>query len=123
FQIINDVFVSLGRESITIQESSYVTQSISPLRIMVMVAPIVLYFLITSKKKLNNKQNFYINMIIINAYIYLTSANSAYLARFALYTIPYIPIGFPVLFKGVNKKTSVIIIYIALILYFLYWGY
>lgn len=122
FQVINEVFISLGRETI-VGNGAYSTQNINPLRILVMIAPAFLYYFITPKSRLNSKDFFYINMIIINATIFLISINSAYLARFALYTTPYIPIGFPIIFKGVNKKITLNILYFSLVLYLFYWGY
>jgi len=122
FAIINNVLVSTGSNSI-VAIGEYLTEELSILRILVMIAPSILYLIITPKSKLNSEDNFYINMLFINAIVYIISMNSAYLARFTIYTNIYVALGFPKIFKGVDKKLSVIIIYIALILYLLFWGY
>ena len=82
-----------------------------------------LYLTITPKDKLSNEDNFYINMLFVNAAIYIMTMNSAFLARFAIYINIYVALGFTKIFKGIDKKEYAIIVYISLILYGVFWGY
>lgn len=121
-ELVNNVLMNSNRNPLS-TENSYLTQQVSILRIGVMVAPTILYLIINPKDKLRLEDNFYINMLFINASVYIITMNSAYFARFAIYTNIYIALGFPKIFKGVDKKLSLFIIYIALILYAAFWGY
>lgn len=120
FAIINFVTGLFGE---SLEMTDYLTQEVNILRILVMMAPPALYLLITPKENLSKPDNFYINMLFINAAIYMMSINSAYLARFALYTIPYVTIGLPIILKNSKKSTSIMIMYVALILYLMFWIY
>ena len=121
-ELVNNVLMNSNRNPLS-TENSYLTQQVSILRIGVMVAPTILYLIINPKDKLRLEDNFYINMLFINASVYIITMNSAYFARFAIYTNIYIALGFPKIFKGVDKKLSLFIIYIALILYAAFWSY
>lgn len=121
-ELVNNVLMNSNRNPLSI-EDSYLTQQVSILRIGVMVAPSILYLIINPKDILRLEDNFYINMLFINASVYIITMNSAYFARFAIYTNIYVTLSFPRIFKGVNKKLSRLIIYIALILYAVFWGY
>ncbi|MGH2079317.1 EpsG family protein [Aerococcus urinaeequi] len=121
-ELVSNVLMNSNRNPLS-TENSYVTQQVSILRIGVMVAPTILYLIINPKDKLRLEDNFYINMLFINASVYIITMNSAYFARFAIYTNIYIALGFPKIFKGVDKKLSLFIIYIALILYAAFWSY
>lgn len=118
FDVI-DTIMSLFGDSLVMTD--YITREINFLRILVMMAPPILYLLIAPRNKFNEKDNFYMNMLFINAAIYMASINSAYLARFALYTIPYVTMGLPIILKYSKKSLGVMAIYIALILYFSFW--
>lgn len=121
-EITNNVLISNGRNPMPLDDS-YLNHQVSILRIGVMVAPTILHLIINPKDKLRLEDNFYINMLFINASVYIITMNSAYFARFAIYTSIYIALGFPKIFKGVDKKFSLFIIYIALILYAVFWSY
>lgn len=121
-EIASNILVANGRNPI-LMDSTYVNQQVSILRVLVMIAPIILYLVTTYNKGLNKEDYFYINMLFINATIYMMTMNSAYLARFTIYTNIYVVLGFPKMFKRVDKKLSILILFIALILYALFWGY
>lgn len=121
FEIINSVFES--NRSSTLVVTDYVTNNVNPLRILVMIAPIILYLFITPKKTLNREDNFYINLLYVNATMYIITAGSTYLARFNIFTTVFLVLSIPRLFKGVDKKTTTFILYITMILYFLFWTY
>lgn len=121
-EFINNIMINNGRNPIEM-DNPYLNQQVNILRIGVMLAPIILYSIITPKNVLSDNDNFYINMMFINAAVYLIAMNSAYFARFAIYTNIFIPLGFSKILKGVNKKTSTLLIYVALILYGVFWGY
>lgn len=117
-EIINNFLVLQNRSLII---DSYVTEEVSILRVMVMFAPLILYYFITRKKLLEQNDHFYINLLFFNAVLYIATINSAYLARFAIYTNIYTTLAFPRLFIGVDKKLKIIIQYAAILLYSLYW--
>jgi len=122
FGIIDNILQS--RSDLNIENiGSYLTEDLSILRILVMLAPPVLSFFVTKKNELSEEDNFYINMLFVNAAIYIISSRSAYLARFAMYTNIYMALGFPRIFKGTTKKSRTLIIYISMVLFFLYWAY
>lgn len=121
FEIINSVFESNRSNTLVVTE--YVTNNVNPLRVLVMIAPLIVYLFITPKNKLNIEDNFYINLLYINAAMYIVTAGSTYLARFNIFTTIFITLAFPRLFKGVDKKTTIFVLYIALLLYSLFWSY
>lgn len=101
--------------------TDYVTRQISILRVVIAIAPIILYVIVPKIKEYSNTNYFYINMLIVNAMFYIISYNSAYLNRFTIYTNLFTAIGIPVILKGTSKETKYISVPIILILYFLFW--
>lgn len=102
--------------------TDYFTRSIDPLRIAVALAPIVLYLLVTKKSDLKPKDHFYVHMMLINAAVFIASFGSAYVARFALYTLIFVAVGFPSLLpREQGKGMRALIVSTCVILYTIYW--
>ena len=121
FNTIDSFLQASDRSVVAIGD--YLLQELSIFRILVMVAPPTLYLFLAPKNVMSDEDHFYVNMLFLNAALYIITARSAYLARFTIYTNIYITLGFPRIFKGTDKKTSAFIIYIAMILFSIYWGY
>ena len=121
FNTIDSFLQASDRSVVAIGD--YLIEELSIFRILVMVAPPTLYLFLAPKNVMSGEDHFYVNMLFLNAALYIITARSAYLARFTIYTNIYMTLGFPRIFKGTDKKTSAFIIYIAKILFSIYWGY
>jgi hypothetical protein len=104
-----------------LETSDYAQRQVSIVRIMVSFAPLLLFFTITSKKNLSNEDLFYINLLFINAAVSLATFNSAYLARFAIYTNIFTTLALPRLLIVNDKNLSFLLRYLIIILYGLFW--
>lgn len=118
FDIISAI-VGLKDGSFVITE--YVTSSVNTFRILVPIAPLLVYFIFTQKEKLNMKDYFYVNMLFLNVLFFIVSSNSAYLARFTINTNIFTILSFPSILKGVESKLRIIITMVSIIFYFIYW--
>lgn len=77
-----------------VADGSYANRSVNPLRIAFSIVPIALYWMLRNNAAVANTNAwFYVNMLAIYAATYLASANSAYIARFAIYVAPFLAIG------------------------------
>lgn len=103
--------------------TSYTTRSINPLRIAVTLAPILLYYFLSSNKLFLDEDYFYINVMFVNSAVFLIASNSAYLARFGIYTNIFLVLSIPRILKHEDKKTSTFIQFFVLLAYFIYWFY
>jgi transmembrane protein EpsG len=72
--------------SVDIGAGAYFERQVNPLRVAMAFIPLVLYMALTRRDRLDPKAYFYVNMGFINAAVMIAVANSAYLARFAIYT-------------------------------------
>ncbi|WCG37218.1 EpsG family protein [Aerococcus urinaeequi] len=125
FEFIEIFFNRYRSYNFTITE--YVTNDVSIARIAVMLTPVLVYLGITPKKFLDtrnhNENPFYINLLFVNAAVYLMTANSSYLARFGIYTTIFLTIGIPKLFLQIKRKYRYLYYYFTIILFFFYWIY
>jgi len=119
FQIITSIFNVFRGTPFVMNE--YVIRDVNFFRVLTAIAPVIFYVLFSNKKSLNNQDNFYINILFLNAMVFIISSNSAYLARFTIYTNIFTTIAFPRLLKGMNKNIKVLIIMLILFLYFIFW--
>lgn len=101
----------------------YITREVNPLRVVVDFAPLLIYYFLTSKSKLESKENFYINLLFLNAFISLITSNSAHLARFKIYTNIFSVLGIPTLINFDNKYIRFLVKYMMLVLYALFWHF
>lgn len=102
--------------------TEYDLREINPLRVAVQFAPLLLIFIVDDIKDFLHKEKFFVNMLIVNATLTLITMNSAYLNRIALFTKLFCIIGIPKLFSRLKyKPVSYIIVFLAFVLYFLFW--
>lgn len=106
-----------------ITQYAYVMRSVSTLRILVAFVPVIFFGVFTNKSILNSTHFFYINMIIVNALFAITTSNSAYLARFVVYTNIFLVLGYPALLTVNNVRFKLVAKYFILLFYSLYWYY
>ncbi len=103
---------------------AYVQREIHPLRILISLAPILLYFfLVLQKRAFSEEENFYMCFIFVRAAITIATSNSAYLNRIGLYFDPFIPLALLFLINKFDKNQQMIIKAVSLILYAIVWVY
>jgi len=103
--------------------NAYMTTRVNILRVLVSLAPVILYVFLRLKKTAFSKTDyFYINIMFVNVAIMFATLNSAYLARFGIYTNIYVVLGLPVLLRNKNISNAVLLRIFAIICYSLY-GY
>ena len=115
----------LGGESMTEDaNSSYGSHQLNILRVLVNCAPALMATLLLNYYDKSDK-NFCLlyYMSLFNAVLNLGTMNSAYLNRFALYTIYYNVLFIPYLVKPFNRTNRAIIWTVMLTLYGIFWAY
>lgn len=120
FQILETV-AEIRNEAFVV--TSYTTRSINPLRIAVTLAPILLYYFLSSNKLFLDEDYFYINVMFVNFAVFLIASNSAYLARFGIYTNIFLVLSIPRLLKNEDNRSSKLFQFTILLSYFIYWFY
>ena len=113
-------FIEAYKES-SIISTSYAQREVSLLRVLVAFAPLLLYFTLTNKSKLSKEDSFYINLLFVNAAVMLATSQSAYLARFALYTNVFTIFGIPRLININDKYSRLLLQFIIIVLYAVFW--
>lgn len=114
-------FISSLKDQEIPVESEYFTRSVNILRVLVNCCPAVACIAIFWGKKLNSKETFLLNGLIINASAMLAASNSAYLSRISIYTNYFVPIGLAELIRFKNPQIRTLVRAIILILYFIFW--
>lgn len=103
----------------------YMQTQVNAFRVLVAFAPIGLYFITSRRRRPHNDKevNFYSMLLFINAAFLLSTSNSAYLARVAIFTEAFPVIAFPKLLKYEPKATKNLYMAIILVCYFAYFSY
>lgn len=101
--------------------ASYFYERLNPLRVLAAVAPVLFYVAFTAKSRLEASDFFYVNVLFINAAVLVASINSAYVARFAIYTGIYTALAVPRLFNMRDRKLASVSILLMLALYAVFW--
>lgn len=112
--ILNDDITDAG---------NYLTQTVNIFRVLVAIAPALFFLLVYQNQSITKEQQFWINMLVINAVIMFATSNSAYLARINIYTVSFVPLAIPELINGMNKKDKTLTTIIILVLFFAFWLY
>lgn len=73
----------------------YLDRRVNPARVLLGIAPGLLYLLMARASKYDARVSFYGNMAILHGALWVASAGSAYLARFTGYTEIFLTIGIP----------------------------
>ncbi len=102
---------------------NYALRSVNVLRILVGCAPAILAIYYGFTKKYKKEQVFYAYMLVINATMQVATGDSAYLARLALYTGAFIPLGLSSVLKSGDLRFNKIFKIIIVMLYAAFWLY
>ncbi len=102
------------------EEYSYLTTEVNPLRILVTLAPIVLYVIFASRFTYTTSENFYLLMMFLNVAFMISTSQSAYLARIGIYTSIYSVFSYPILLKNFNTRSKLLMKCIITVLYLIY---
>lgn len=103
--------------------NDYALKSVNTLRILAGCAPAIVAVYYAYNKKLDKEQVFYAYMLVANATVWLVTADSAYLARLALYTGVFVPLGLSSILKSTIQKYKLPIKIGVMVLYMLFWLY
>lgn len=114
FQLLGDLFEVSG-------DTAYAQREVNSLRIMVQVAPILLYLFLNKKTLMDKENSFYTNMIFINAFLWIATSGSAYLSRLPLYTMIFLPLSYPKMVNFKDYKLRIALKSVILLLYFVFW--
>lgn len=112
--ILNDNITDAG---------NYLTQTVNIFRVLVAIAPPVFFLFVYQNRPITKEQQFWINMLVINAVVMFATSNSAYLARINIYTISFVALAIPELINGMNPKDKTLTTNIILVLFFAFWLY
>lgn len=105
-------------------DTQYAQNQIHPLRILISLSPIILYFFLALQKKaFSGEENFYMGFIFVRAAITIATSNSAYLNRAGIYFAPFIPLALLFLVNKFDKNQQLIIKAAIIILYAIVWIY
>lgn len=99
--------------------SDYVLNQVNPLRVAVAVAPVLLYWTAGVSTEADGRW-FYRNMAVVHAVVML-GASGPYLARFALYTMVFLPLIIPRLIDFRDRRLTIVVRVAAVLLYGLFW--
>jgi len=119
FSSVLEVISVVKSESLT--TGGYVSRQINPLRIGISLAPILVYILFSTKSRLGEREHFYLNMLIVNTALLVVSLNSAYFARFTIYTSIYACVLIPNLINMRDVNTRRLTILFIVVCYSLLW--
>ena len=103
--------------------NDYALRSVNILRILAGCAPAILAVYYAFTKQLNKRQIFYTYMLIANATVWVSTADSAYLARLALYTEEFVPLGLSSILELEDDKHKKVLKIIIVALYMCFWLY
>ncbi len=102
---------------------AYMQTQVNTLRVLVALAPIVLYIGCSRKVRSEPETQFYSMLLFVNAAFMLATSNSSYLARAGIFTEIYPVFAFPKLLAGYEAKTHSLLIALVIVLYFIYFIY
>ena len=102
-------------------DSSYFLERINPLRIVIAFIPSGLYLLFTRREAMDASGNFYANVMFIHGVVLLAALNSAYLARFGIYTGVFIPLAIPAMINARSASTRMVATVTVLVVSGIYW--
>ena len=105
-------------------EVGYVTRQVNILRILVQCVPVVLLvFVPSSKINKDTDCKTLFNISLLNAAIAVASMNSAYFARFFIYTMCFQILMYPKMLNKMDKTTKKILTVLLISLYAIFWLY
>jgi len=120
-------FVRTLTENILIQDlegaGTYLTTTVNTFRVLVGVAPAVFFLITLSHHEKTDDDIFHLNILIFHAAISAVTFNSAYFARYTIYSAPFLTIAIPELTRKYSRRNRGIITIFILLLYLGFWLY
>lgn len=113
------VFEWVKQEDVT--AGSYFERDVSFLRVLFAVAPVFVYWIFTNRREWATEGYFYVNMLIVNAAVFIASSGSAYVARFAIYTQIYLALAIPLLVQVKNPKERWLLSVLFVAIFGVFW--
>lgn len=106
-------------DSPELPDGEYVNQDVSTPRVLFAFVPIGLHWLFGAvrRQSADSDRFFYVNLMAVYAAIYLVASDSAYLARFALYLVPFLPLALPVVTALPDRRQRFLLRCSVLVLY------
>lgn len=101
----------------------YFVREINPIRLAVASGPILIYSAFSNKDALKSRDFLYVNIIFLNLAILIMSLNSAYIARYGLYTGVYVCLGIPAIINMENRSLRRLLYFATFSLYLIFWYY
>ena len=101
----------------------YILNSVNIFRVLVGIAPAVFFLIVTRNQEKTRIIEFHLNIIIVHAALNIVTMNSTYLARFPMYTAPFVVISILELSKLIEYKYKKLVMGLIIILYFAFWIY
>lgn len=105
-------------------ELGYMIRGVNVIRIIVQCVPLIM-FLFVGSKKINEDQECktLFNVCLLNAAIAVASMNSAYFARFFIYTMCFQILMYPKIFSKLGKTDRYIFVFLLLFFFSVFWLY
>lgn len=104
-----------------ISTSSYYRRAINPLRIAFAFAPVLIFWAFTKRPGLGQQGDFYFNLLLVNGAVFVAALNSAYVARFAIYTHIYMALAVPLILRALTPRDRVLVGSLLLLGFFTFW--
>ncbi|MCH1865998.1 EpsG family protein [Nocardioides sp. CFH 31398] len=105
----------------TLLQNAYFQERINPLRVALAAGPLVFYLLISKQRTMAVEGHFYLNMVVVHTAIYVAALNSAYIARFAIFTVVYLPVLIPYLLTMEDRRARALWAGLLLLVYAVFW--
>lgn len=104
-------------------DTEYSERSVSVLRILVAVAPALLFCILRRGQENNRIESVSMNILLLHAVLMVVSGHSAYVARLALYTAPFCAIAIPELSQSIRlpQNQKRILMGTMMILFTVFW--
>lgn len=107
---------------------SYAAQPVNPLRITFAFIPIFLFWMLKVKKRIEREEAwFYVNMLVVYAATFLAALTSALIARFAIYSMPFLAIALVYVTWVEDRKerllirSGVVLLYAVFMFFNVFW--
>lgn len=104
-------------------DTAYSKTSVNVLRILVAVAPALLFCILRRGQENNRIESFSMNILLLHAVLMVVSGQSAYVARLGIYTAPFCAIAIPELSQSLRlpQNQKRILIGTMMILFMVFW--
>ena len=124
YDTIFGIIGAVKGKTMVLEEGTYRTNDVNPLRILVSFVPVLIYIVLCDKEHHTKKQDFYINAVLFNAFAMLASMGSTYLARIGIYTNSLLILGYGSLLQLIRDEiTKRVTVMCVLAMYFFFWIY